>query len=547
MSENKEFNITGLCIPKLHYMVDTSEKVSQIIERYIKRGAYFTMNCARQYGKTTTLELLYHRLREDYIVLDISFEASDDCFVSMYSLALGLVSKIEDRLVSENVSDTLLEKWRKSVSETLPMEDLNRRITELCRNSDREIILMADEVDRVADNQLFLLFLGLLRTKYLRRNAGRDYTFKSVILAGVHDIKNLKMKLRHSPWNMREGNESSECLHSFDDCLREHRMLAFYDIAADFNVEMGFSVREIESMLREYEADCQTGMNIHVIADKIYAYTGGYPILVSWICKRIDEEQLSWTISGVQTAVKDLLHGTNTLFDDIIKNLENYPDFRKLVETVLVQGETVPFVVSNPEIARGVMYGIFQKTKGQVSISNQIFETYIYEYLISISRTQELLLPKYSDKSQYIRDGKLDMRLVLERFSAFLKSEYRKEDGRFIERQGRLLFLSFLRPIINGTGHYAVEAQTRQNTRMDIQVFYGSEEFIVELKLWHGAKKERDGYAQLAGYLDARGLEQGYLVSFCENLKTPRENQEIEYNGHKIYEVIIAYREDGSK
>lgn len=42
MSENKEFNITGLCIPKLHYMVDTSEKVSQIIERYIKRGAYFT-------------------------------------------------------------------------------------------------------------------------------------------------------------------------------------------------------------------------------------------------------------------------------------------------------------------------------------------------------------------------------------------------------------------------------------------------------------------------------------------------------------------------
>jgi hypothetical protein len=526
MSENKEFNITGLCIPKLHYMVDTSEKVSQIIERYIKRGAYFTMNCARQYGKTTTLELLYHRLREDYIVLDISFEASDDCFVSMYSLALGLVSKIEDRLVSENVSDTLLEKWRKPVSETLPMEDLNRRITELCRNSDREIILMADEVDRVADNQLFLLFLGLLRTKYLRRNAGRDYTFKSVILAGVHDIKNLKMKLRqeenrkyNSPWN----------------------------IAADFNVEMGFSVREIESMLREYEADCQTGMNIHVIAERIYAYTGGYPFLVSWICKRIDEGELSWTISGVQTAVKDLLHGTNTLFDDIIKNLENYPDFRKLVETVLVQGESVPFVVSNPEIARGVMYGIFQKTKGQVSISNQIFETYIYEYLISISRTQELLLPKYSDKSQYIRDGRLDMRLVLERFSAFLKSEYRKEDGRFIERQGRLLFLSFLRPIINGTGHYAVEAQTRQNTRMDIQVFYGSEEFIVELKLWHGAKKERDGYAQLAGYLDARGLEQGYLVSFCENLKTPRENQEIEYNGHKIYEVIIAYREDGSK
>lgn len=37
------------------------------------------------------------------------------------------------------------------ISETLPMEELNRRITELCRESDREIILMANEVDRVAD------------------------------------------------------------------------------------------------------------------------------------------------------------------------------------------------------------------------------------------------------------------------------------------------------------------------------------------------------------------------------------------------------------
>ncbi len=522
MAGKKEFNITGLCIPKLHYMVDTNDKVSQIIEKYIERDAYFTMNCARQYGKTTTLELLYHRLRKDYIVLDISFEASDDCFVSMYSLALGLISKIEERLAANHVSEVLVEKWRRPISETLPMEELNRRITELCRESDREIILMADEVDRVADNQLFLLFLGLLRTKYLRRNAGRDETFKSVVLAGVHDIKNLKMKIRqedsqkyNSPWN----------------------------IAADFNVDMGFSVPEIESMLREYEADCRTGMDIHAVAKGLYAYTSGYPFLISWLCKRIDEGRLCWSMNGIKAAVREMLHGTNTLFDDMIKNLENYPDFRKLVENVLIQGETVPFVLSNPEIARGVMYGIFRKTGGQVCISNQIFETYIYEYLISINKTQELLLPKYSDQTQYIRNGRLDMKLVLERFSAFLKSEYRKEDERFIERQGRLLFLCFLRPIINGTGHYAVESQTRKNTRMDIQVFYGTEEFVVELKLWHGAKREQEGYEQLTGYLDARGLKRGYLVSFCANSKAPRENQEFVYKGHKIYEVIIAYRE----
>lgn len=183
-------------------------------------------------------------------------------------------------------------------------------------------------------------------------------------------------------------------------------------------------------MLRGYEEDCGTGMDISAMAEALYAYTGGYPFLVSWLCKRIAEGQLSWTPEGLRTATKALLRGTNTLFDDMIKNLENHPGFRRLVEAVLVQGEEIPFVLSNPEIARGVMYGIFQKTGQKVCISNQIFETYIYEYLISVNKAQGLLLPKYSEKSQYIQNGKLDMKQVLERFSAFLKSEYWKEDGR---------------------------------------------------------------------------------------------------------------------
>ena len=50
-------------------------------------------------------------------------------------------------------------------------------------------------------------FLGMLRRKYLTRRA--EPTFQSVILAGVHDVKNLKLKMRpdaehqyNSPWNI---------------------------------------------------------------------------------------------------------------------------------------------------------------------------------------------------------------------------------------------------------------------------------------------------------------------------------------------------------
>lgn len=58
-----------------------------------------------------------------------------------------------------------------------------------------------------------------------------DTSFHNVILAGVYDVKNLKLKLRadeekkyNSPWN----------------------------IAADFQIDMSYSVNEITKMLEKY-------------------------------------------------------------------------------------------------------------------------------------------------------------------------------------------------------------------------------------------------------------------------------------------------------
>ena len=50
----KRFNIAGTCIPQKHYMADTSEKLSRMI-RLIEQESYFTINRARQYGKTTNM------------------------------------------------------------------------------------------------------------------------------------------------------------------------------------------------------------------------------------------------------------------------------------------------------------------------------------------------------------------------------------------------------------------------------------------------------------------------------------------------------------
>lgn len=53
----KYFNVTGLCIPEKHYMVDISSKIKKILEM-VDRGDYFTINRPRQFGKTTTFNEL---------------------------------------------------------------------------------------------------------------------------------------------------------------------------------------------------------------------------------------------------------------------------------------------------------------------------------------------------------------------------------------------------------------------------------------------------------------------------------------------------------
>ncbi len=79
----KEFNVTGLCFPKEHYMADVSHQLVEIYQM-IQKGKYFTINRPRQYGKTTTLYTLMDRLiAGNYIVFNISFEGIGMLFLMM--------------------------------------------------------------------------------------------------------------------------------------------------------------------------------------------------------------------------------------------------------------------------------------------------------------------------------------------------------------------------------------------------------------------------------------------------------------------------------
>ncbi|MEG0494626.1 MAG: AAA family ATPase, partial [Clostridia bacterium] len=162
------------------------------------------------------------------------------------------------------------------------------------------------------------------------------------------------------------------------------------------------------------------------MAQRLFYYTNGYPFLVSLLCKTMDEERLNWTDNSVDEAEKHVLKTNNTLFDDVIKNLVNHPSFGLLVESILLRGEEVPFEVSDPDIDWGLMFGILRNDNGKTCVSNTIFETRILNYYVSTSQARSRISLYIADhRSRFLTENKLNMPLVLERFAAFMRCEYR--------------------------------------------------------------------------------------------------------------------------
>lgn len=144
-----------------------------------------------------------------------------------------------------------------------------------------------------------------------------------------------------------------------------------------------------------------------------------------------------------------------------------------------------------------------------------------------------------ANRNQFIVSDMLQMDLVMKKFYEYFEEIYTDNDHKFIEENGRKLFLLFLKPIINGTGNYYVEAQTRNNRRTDIIVDYKGKRFIIELKIWHGNEYNLRGQKQLFDYLDYYKEDKGYLLSFNFNKDKKTGVNELEYDGRKIMEVVV--------
>ena len=528
----RRFNVTGSCMPQWHYMVQLDGRLKKIKEDYVDYGSYFVINKGRQYGKTTTLRALAEYLSEDYFVFSLDFqEMPDEKFESGDTFSLAFVSMLRDAL--ENREDEEVQKLYGMVSDfivqnpQIEMDEMFKLLSRMCSESVRPIVLIIDEVDSAGNNQVFVKFLALLRGAYLKRD--RKPIFHSVILAGVYSIKNLKLKLRPES---------------------EHQYNSPWNIAADFDIEMNFSSEQIAGMLSEYEADYHTGMDIRAVAEEIYAYTSGYPMLASLICKRIDEKIMgsagfedakkAWSKAGIDKAVDMILKGSNLLFESMVKQLDTYDDLYRIVEDIIYCGKRIPHSLEVKSINLGVMFGFLKEENGRVTVANRLFEMCLLNmFMAKEAIRSDIYAQGGSDRIGFIKNNQLDMDLVLEKFVSYFTEIYSQKDMKFIEKYGRKFFLLYLKPIINGSGNYYLEAQTRDERRTDVIVDYLGEQFIVELKIWHGDEYNERGEQQLVDYLDYYHKDKGYMLSFNFNKKKEVGVKTITVGDKTVVEAVV--------
>ena len=487
----------------------------------VEKGKYFIINRPRQYGKTTMLHNLAIALRAtgQYIVFNIGFDGiGEETFRDEPHFSAEFVD-----ILAENAHYHApdLEDWlRKTSADTKNLKALSSAISQMVNKTDKRIVLLIDEVDQASNNQLFVKFLAMLRNKYLMQD---DIpTFHAIVLAGLHDVKSLKLKLRpdeeqkyNSPWN----------------------------IATDFKVDMNLHPSEIKPMLDDYCAATGVTMKTQEMADVLFYHTSGYPFLVSKLCKTIDEDILPkkvekmWTMDDMDESVRLLMREKNTNFDSLIKNLENDEGFYNFVYRIIMEGEIVVFNPHEPLIEKGIMHGIF-KRNGQIKIHNRIYEQILYDYMTA--KTAVALKSHINYANHFVLDdGSLDMQAALLKFQQFMKEEFNEKDKTFLEQHGRLVFLSFLTPILNGKGHSFKEVQTSEEKRLDIIATYNEHKYILELKRWYGEVYHQKGIKQLSDYLEIQGKKTGYLVVF-EYLKVKSWRKEwIEYDGKRIFAVWV--------
>ena len=510
----KFFNIAGPCFPDEHYMLPALERLPGIM-RIVEQRNYFVLHAARQSGKTTALLALVEEIDRKGAMNALYFTVES---VQRFTDPRDGIPKIVERMRSSLVNNPVFKSF--AASESAKTEDVREFLAGVAVASDKPLVVFFDEVDCLSDDTL-VTFLRQLRDGYVTRRASPFPA--SIALVGMRDIRDYKARVR--PDGQTLGDASP-----FNIITEDLTLGNFCE----------------EDVVRLYAQHTEaTGQKFEPEAVSLaWRYTRGQPWLVNALARecvmKIHDCRYGEAITedDISTAKERIIRARGTHVDSLMERLRE-PRVRRVVEPVILgKMQGAP---RNGDDCRYVLdLGILRDDgHGSLVPGNPMYAEIMLRYLTFDE--QENFKMRYRNPFWLMPDGSLDMSALMAEFQRFWRenSGADREVYGYNEATPHLVMMGYLQRVVNGGGRIARE-MALGSKRLDLCVEFGKFRYAVELKMRRNFSPT-ESPAQLAGYLDTLGLQEGWMAVFDEDVSKPWDEKiflrDMTVNGKTLHIV----------
>ena len=492
------FNIAGPCIPGEHYMLPALDRMPEI-RRLVARRQYFVVHAPRQTGKTTVVRALVRELnaKGDMAALYCTLEALQGMADPDKALPQlrGLLIRSAEAVGLLPTSDTGTGPAPQRVCEETPpwtATIVSDTLRMLCRRAGKPLAVFFDEADCLFGATL-VSFLRQLRDGYINRDMVPFPA--SIALVGMLDVRDYKAQIR--PDGESLGQISPFNIITKDLLLRN------------------FTTDEVRALLAQHTAATAQPFAPGTV-EAIMDWTRGQPWLVNAIARECVEEIHDFrhsepvTPADVETAKETIIRRRDTHVDSLMERLRE-PRVRRIVEPVIFGGRPLGTSVNDEDYRFVQDLGLLREENGALVPSNRMYSEIIGRYLSRDEQTR--MMQSVPDTPWATPDG-LDMPGLMAAFQEFWRENAGADRRAFDygEATPHLVLMAFLQRVTNGNGRIAREMALGSG-RLDLCVEYRGHRYAIEVKTARNFAAEKS-FAQLARYLDALGLPEGWMPVF---------------------------------
>ena len=524
----RRFGTQGPVNPEEHYVVPRTAEIADFLTR-VKDGKYIVLFAPRQTGKTTFFRWALDTLAAEdatYFPIQLDFQVVRNTAPATFYKRLYHLMRTEIESVFLRRGETQSEALTQFLANTNLTDDFSvmtffQQLSSFL--TEKRVVVIIDEFDGIPQT-VVSDFLYALRYIYVR---GKPRCPHSIGIIGVKNITQLDYDRSVSPFNIQD----------------------------EFHLS-NFTLEQVRDLLGQYTHEVGQPFVPEVI-ESIQKQTAGQPVLVNRLAQILTEELKipkcePITMAHFTTAHAQLLHNRNTNIEHLTTNIRKDPRFETLLMKIVSYDRGVPFLLRNDIISELATYGVIGKgAGGMCEILNPIYQQCIMQtFQPLINGLEAEYFPENANKDffDYLTpSGQVEMEPLLDNFKDFIaRTGYKilqvpETPQEFV---GQYLLSAYLDQFIRGVGGTLfLEVQTGRG-RIDLLICHKHRKYIVETKIWEGARRYAAGKQQLAAYLKLEGETKGYYVVF-DHRQNPEFRVETEtLDGVSIRSYVIPVMQE---